>query len=261
MYFVSLTVACIWCNILCTMFRSIFLLVLFLCGCVSGWHAPADFVYRVVPAGDFDIVTWQKITDADAPIHIYIEGDGHSFDSRGVPTDNPTPRGTFLRDLAVEDDAPNVVYMARPCQFIMSDTCNQSDWTDGRFSKRVIDSMSIAVSKVAGNRPIILIGYSGGAMISGLIIENSPDLDVKKWITVAGVLNHKIWTDYFGDSPLSASLSLDELPNVPQLHYVAENDDVVPMALTYAVAKPADIVVVQDATHDDFGNLKLNFDF
>lgn len=260
MQFVCLTGSFVCCSIVCTVFISRLFYFLFLCGCASAWNAPDDFVYRVIPAGNFDIATWGKITDASAPVHVYIEGDGHSFDSRGAPTGDPTPHSTFLRDLAMSDEASNVVYMARPCQFIMSDSCTQTDWTDGRFSKKVIDSMATAVSKVVQGRPLILIGYSGGAMVAGLMIETHDELNVKKWITIAGVLNHKIWTDYFGDSPLSASLSLEKLPDVPQIHYVAEKDKVVPTTLTYAVAAPKDVVVVPGATHDDFGQLHLNFD-
>ena len=234
-------------------------ILLILCGCVSDWRPSPDFNYKVIEAGGFDIVTWGKLTDNVSPVHIYIEGDGHSFDSHGFPTADPTPRSTFMRDLAMSDTTPNVVYVARPCQFIMSETCKESDWTDGRFSKRVVDSMASVVRKVSDKRSIILVGYSGGAMITGLIIDNYPDLNVQKWITIAGVLNHKIWTDYFGDSPLKSSMYLDKLPNMSQRHYVAKNDKVVPISLTFAVANPEDIVVVENATHDNFGQLKLDF--
>lgn len=239
-------------------FGRLFFLLL-LCGCVSDWQPSSDFNYDLVETDSFDIVTWGRLKDSVSPVHIYIEGDGHSFNSYGVPTEDPTPRSTFMRDLAMSDNAPNVVYVARPCQFVMSETCKQADWTDGRFSKRVVDSMASVVRKVSDKRPIILVGYSGGAMISGLIIDNYTDLNVQKWITIAGVLNHKIWTDYFGDSPLKSSMYLDKLPDVPQLHYVAKDDKVVPIPLTFAVANSEDIVVVENATHDNFGKLKLNF--
>lgn len=235
--------------------------VFFLTGCVSAtnWHAPDDFIYTPISTDTFEIATWQKITNATAPIHIYIEGDGHSFNGRGMPTNDPTPHDTFLRDLATANTTPNVVYVARPCQYIMSPTCAQSDWTDGRFSPRVINSMAAVVKKIAASRPIILIGYSGGAMVSGLIIQNYPDLNVEKWITIAGVLNHSDWTEYFGDSPLSHSLNLDALPNVQQVHYAAESDKTVPIVLTYKWTGGANTIVVPNATHNSFDNLVLNF--
>ena len=235
------------------------LVLLLLCGCVSDWRAPSNFVYKSIRAGDFEIATWQKITDSTAPIHIYIEGDGHAFDGRGIPTSNPTPHGTFMRDLAGSDSAANVVYMARPCQYIMSPNCNQSDWTYGRFSHRVIKSVSDAIKSVSGIRPIILVGYSGGAMVSGLVIQNYPELNVRQWITIAGVLNHQDWTEFFGDSPLKTSLNLDGLPHVPQLHYVAENDKTVPGALSAKWTGGTNVIVVPNATHDNFNNIKLDF--
>lgn len=232
-----------------------------LCGCVSTWHAPDDFLFVPVKSGGYEIATWQKITNPKDDIHIYIEGDGRSFDSRGRPNYDPTPRGTFLRDIATSDNAANVVYMARPCQFIMSDSCTKSDWTDGRFSQKIIDSMSGAVKEISKDTPIILIGYSGGAMISGLIIENAPELNVKKWITIAGVLNHADWTEYFGDTSLSYSLNLNELPQVKQLHYVAEKDAVVPPELTKKWARGQNIVIIKNATHDDFGDFSIDFTY
>lgn len=236
-----------------------FISLFLLSGCVSGWRASDDFLYVPIKAGDFEIVTWQKITNSDSAVHIYIEGDGRAFDGYGIPTNDPTPVGTLVRDLAMSDAAENVVYVARPCQFIISDKCTQSDWTDGRFSERIIDSMAAVIKTVSKGREIILIGYSGGAMVSGLIIAEEPELKVRKWITIAGVLNHNIWTNYFGDNPLSASMTLDKLPNVHQLHYVAENDEIVPLWMTQFMADEEDIIIVPGATHNNFGNLQIDF--
>lgn len=241
------------------MSRFALMLLFLLSGCVADWRAPDDFIYRPIKTEFFDIASWQHITDDTGPIHIYIEGDGRSFNAYGVPTDDPTPHDTVLRDMAMSDNSANVVYLARPCQFIMSPSCTQSDWTDGRFSARVIDSMADAVASVAGNRQIILIGYSGGAMVSGLIINNNPDLDVIQWITIAGVLNHAAWTEYFGDSPLTKSLNMDIVPDVPQIHYVGSNDVVVPPDLIQIPSIADNRIIVPNAVHGDFGDLRLDF--
>ena len=97
--------------------------------------------------------------------------------------------------------------------------------------------------------------------MSGLIIEKYPELNVKKWITIAGVLNHSDWTEYFGDSPLIHSMNLDTLPRVHQLHYAAENDKTVPNSLTMQWTGGADTIIVPTATHDDFENLILDFTY
>lgn len=233
-------------------------MTLFLCGCAATWTPRPDFAYVPVSAGKYEIVTYQKINDATSPIHIYIEGDGHAFDSRGIPTNDPTPRGTMMRDLAMRDKAANVAYVARPCQFIMPDTCDEHDWTDGRFSEKIIDAMSNVIQRVAGTRPIVLVGYSGGAMVSGLIIARNPQLLVTEWVTVAGVLNHRAWTEHFGDTPLLRSLDLEKIPNTPSRHFVGTRDKVVPMELTRsALGNTGHIIEIPGAGHADFADIDI----
>lgn len=230
-----------------------------LAGCVgTNWQMPDDFVYVPINAGDYEIATWQKISNPkNDRIHIYIEGDGNSFDSDGQPTDDPTPRGTFLRETMIQDEAENVAYVARPCQFIMSENCSQTDWTTGRFSQKIIDAESAVVKHIAGNKKITLVGYSGGAMVSGLIIKQNPDLKIEKWITIAGVLNHKQWTNHFGDKPLVDSLDMDNLPKVAQVHFFGDKDEVVSPVLVTKWADKKNTEIVPNATHSDFGDLKI----
>lgn len=93
--------------------------LLFLTGCTT-IKIPADFVYKEVETRDFTLASWQKVTNPAAPYKIYIEGDGYAFNARGKVTQDPTPRGTLVRELAFGDDSPNVIYLARPCQYIKS---------------------------------------------------------------------------------------------------------------------------------------------
>lgn len=233
-----------------------------LCGltaCTSMMVGPYAFTYIPIQTKNFEIATWQHLTNASDPVHIYIEGDGYAFDKHGHPTRNPTPRSHLVRNMAARDNATNVVYMARPCQYIKSENCDVSDWTNGRFSKDVLASMYDAVKIIAKNRPIIFVGYSGGAMISGLLIQTYPDLNVQKWITVAGVLNHDDWTEYFGDDALNKSLNMNKLPHIPQLHYIADGDTVVPNQLSRQWAKQSDIIVIDDADHDSLRDIDLDF--
>lgn len=231
-----------------------FMFCVYLTGCAAPVHSlPDDFVYVPIQTDEFNIATWQKISDKTGPVRIYIEGDGYAFDAYGRPTQNPTPHGDTVRRMATRDNAPNVVYMARPCQYITQNTCDVSDWTSGRFAPRIVSAMSNAVRNVAGTRPIILIGYSGGAMLSGLIITQNPDLNISQWITVAGVLNHGEWTRYFGDTPLSDSVDMHELPRVPQCHYVAANDSVVPRELSQKWTR-GNMTVVDGTRHNDWGD-------
>ena len=104
------------------MWRTIFILLFTLVSCVDTMH---DDMFIVKPHDNklYSVATIQKITDNTATLHVYIEGDGRSFDKHGHATSNPTPRSHFMRDMAAADNSPNVVYIARPCQFVMDDKC------------------------------------------------------------------------------------------------------------------------------------------
>lgn len=219
----------------------------FLASCTF-MRVPDFFVYREIKTQNYKLASWQKKLNSNTPIRIYIEGDGHAFNHIGMPTSDPTPRGTFLRQIAFNDPHENVVYLARPCQFVKDKNCQQIDWTTGRFSKKVIDSMAQAVQKIASNHPIVLIGYSGGGLVSGLIIDQHPELKVIKWITLAGVLNHTKWTESLKLPPLKNSLDLKKMPNVEQHHYVGDKDEIVPFQLTQDIT-PKNITILSGATH------------
>ena len=70
---------------------------------------PADFVYKEVETRNFTLASRQKVTNPAAPYKIYIEGDGYAFNAR---------------EPAFDDDSPNVIYLARPCQYIKSGICS-----------------------------------------------------------------------------------------------------------------------------------------
>ena len=238
--------------------RGVLFLLFSLSGCVGiNITPPESFTYKEIQTDIYRLAAWEKITDNKLPIHIYIEGDGNAFNKYGRPTKNPTPRSNFLRKIAFNDSYPNVIYLARPCQYILDSKCSQQDWTTGRFSQNVIDSTSQAIKQISDKQSVILIGYSGGAMVSGLVITQHPELKIDKWITIAGVLNHKDWTEYFDDLPLADSVNLTNLPNVKQTHFVGEKDKVVPLSLSKKWIKESNIIIVPNATHDDFGNIKI----
>jgi pimeloyl-ACP methyl ester carboxylesterase len=204
-----------------------------------------DFVYKEIQTDYFTIAVWQKTglssnskynSKYNPEYIIYIEGDGNSFNSRGYPTLNPTPKDSKLKKLAFKSKSDNVIYMARPCQFVKDKKCNQSYWTATRFSKEVIDSMSQAIKSIIEDNEVILVGYSGGAQVSGLIAVGDYNINITKLITIAGNLDHKSWTNHHKISKLSGSLDLndykEEYLKIPQIHYVGERDKVVPSFLT-----------------------------
>lgn len=132
--------------------------LLFLTGCTA-IKVPADFVYKEVETRDFILASWQKVTNPAAPYKIYIEGDGYAFNARGKATQDPTPRGTLVRELAFGDNSPNIIYLARPCQYIKSAVCSKRHWTTARFAPEVINAEYEAIKNIAGNNPVILVGF------------------------------------------------------------------------------------------------------
>lgn len=234
--------------------KIILVLCCFLAGCAYR-HPLADFRFQTEPAGSYVVASWSKVEAPGQPVKIYIEGDGEALNADGRPAGDPTPRNLFWRKIAGADPSPNVVYLARPCQFIPAGACAPTDWTSGRFSPKIIDAMDAAVRqamKKARTDQVVLLGYDGGAQVAGLIAVRHP-AGVRKLITVAGVLDHKAWTSHHGYKPLSHSLNLADkraqLAPIPQIHYVGGRDDVAPPALAQAVADEKTIVVVPRATH------------
>ena len=230
----------------------IFFILLIFCSCSTlKTKPPSDFVYKEIKTDDYVLASWQKIKDNDSLVKIYIEGDGNAYNSKGYPTTDPTPKSHFLRKIAFSDTSENVVYLARPCQYIKSNSYDKIDWTTGRFSLKLVNNMAQAIKKIAGDKRVILIGYSGGALLCGLIVNHYQDeLNIIRWITIAGLLNHTRWTKYFDYIPLKYSLDLNTIPNIPQTHYIGKKDTVIPCWLTLQCVDEKDCVIIEKATHN-----------
>ena len=228
--------------------------LLFITACQSAVVVPPEFEYKEIKAGKFTLASWQKISDLNAPLKIYIEGDGRAFTASGRVSANPTPRGTLVRKLAFGDNNPNVVYLARPCQFVKTPECAAKYWSEARFAPEVIESSAVAIRSLAQNRPVVLVGYSGGAQIAGLTSVIHPEIKVKKLITIAGNLDHVAWMKYHHLPMLDKSLNLSdykaEFRLIPQIHYVGEKDDIIPPKLTYEFTNNQSLIrEIEGASH------------
>lgn len=237
-------------------YRNLFLLTsLLLTACMtSEVQVPEDFKYQEVPTKNFLIASWKKYKNPNSDFKVYIEGDGASFDAYGRPTGDPTPRGDFMRNLAFSDPSPNVIYLARPCQFVDDFSCNQRFWTGARFSPFVIESECEAIAALT-SKPVTLIGYSGGGMVAGLLSLFCPVVPTKKVITIAGNLDHLTWTRMERLTPLNESMNLadykDQFAKVPQHHYVGSKDTVVPYNITMqTIPERSNVTLVTGATHN-----------
>ncbi len=209
-----------------------------LSGCVS-LPEKQGFVFQKIQTSAFDLASWARVERSHPFLRIYLEGDGFAWRTPYRPSYNPTPLTTLVLDLAEKDKNNNVVYLARPCQYIFSKQCDVYFWTIGRFDERIIQAQIEAVKHLIQTyqaKEVQLIGYSGGATVALLVALNVPE--VSSVITLAGVLDHEAWTTYHQDTPLKGSLNpmaeKKRLALLPQRHYVGEKDKTVPPALTQA---------------------------
>lgn len=162
---------------------------------------------------------------------IYIEGDGLAWISAQRPSLNPTPILPLALQLALAQPDGSAVYLARPYQYVDGGVaCHQRYWTDARFAEEVVAASNAAIDllkqKFAATH-IQLVGYSGGGAVAVLLAARRTD--VIGLVTVAGNLNHILWSRQHRLSPLSGSLNPLEvrhkLHSVEQLHLVGGRDE------------------------------------
>lgn len=215
---------------------------------------PQEFERKDITTSTFTLTAWHKNIGQAQSVKIYIEGDGHSFNAHGFPTSDPTPHSYFLREIAFADKNNQVTYLARPCQFHKDKKCEAKYWSTARFSAEVIKAEADAVKKIAGDKPVILIGYSGGAQVAALIGVLYPEIKVKKIITIAGNLDHQTWTSRLNLLPLSQSLNLadyqEDFFKINQIHYIGAKDTIIlPDITKNFVQNKAPVKQIDEATH------------
>ena len=78
---------------------------------------------------------------------------------------------------------------------------------------------------------------------------------MKKIITIAGNLDHLVWTQYHDLPPLNESMNLEnykkQYKKIPQINYVGSRDEVIPPHLVKDFINDDTLVVeVNEATHN-----------
>lgn len=198
------------------------------------------FIKKLVQGDQFLLTTYQKIADQNQPYVFYIESDGHAFMSYGV-SDDPTPYHPLLLKLAAVDPRPNVVYIARPCQYTpmnLNPKCTESTifWTTKRLSEEVVTSINQVIKTINNGKPFSLVGYSGGGGVAVLVAARNRH--VKDIITLAGNLDIISFSDFHSPTsdPQKRQLvdSLNpidyatKINQIPQLHIAGGRDKKVP---------------------------------
>ena len=195
---------------------------------------------RAVFKGEtFDLVSYSAVPTKTRVLTVYIEGDGFAWLTSSKPSLNPTPLHPVGLKLAISQQTGEAAYLARPCQFTKTISwrgCQTAFWTNKRFSEEVIADTNTALSSLKlafAASELRLVGYSGGAAVALLLAARRDD--VKTVITVAGNLNHQAWTSLKKLAPLDGSLNpidyLNKLHLIKQIHFVGENDTIIPKVL------------------------------
>lgn len=183
----------------------------------------------------YTLFGFKRVNAPNLPLHVYIEGDGFAWQQRHRPSNDPTPLNPVGLRLAAEDLHPNVVYLARPCQYLraQSPACSSVKWTHHRFSVELIGVMNGAINQIIQSDAlpaVRLYGYSGGGAMAVLVASERSD--VREVRTVAANLDTALWVKHHGVSPMQGSLNpaniAAKLSSVPQLHIAGSADEVVP---------------------------------
>lgn len=187
-----------------------------------------------IPAGEFTIMSYQRAMAKGQPANIYIEDDGADGADHSLKGD-PTPIDPVALRMAADDMSPNVIYLARPCQFVNTlgvRPCTAALYTTNRFSPQVLDAMNAALDNAKKNNnlgDLNLIGVGGGAAVA--VELAAVRTDVKSLKFVGGTLDTSVLRpgpDKDGKTPpnpYSGSLNpIDAAPRVasiPQTFTVA----------------------------------------
>jgi pimeloyl-ACP methyl ester carboxylesterase len=210
-------------------------------------------------AGAFTLAGWQRDIGSQ-PLVVFIEGDGYAWADRNQPSTNPTPYRPVGLELAAAHTGNQVLYLARPCQYIpLSEepNCNVTIWTTARFSPTVIDAFDQALTAAKRERGagrLVLVGYSGGGVIATALAARRPD--VAGLITIAAPLNLPDWTALHGVSPMTGSVDpmglAGKLAGLRQRHIAGGNDTVVPVPIikSFADRVGVPVTVVADMPHN-----------
>lgn len=211
--------------------------------------AQAGFtLYRT--SSPLPVLAAARLLPAHGPIWVFIEGDGYAWQTPRRPSGDPTPRQPIALHLAAATPDRSVIYLGRPCQYGLAASCEVQHWTNARFAPPIIESLNAALTAILAQdpgRPLLLIGFSGGATIARALLARRHD--IVGLVSVAGVLDADLWTAYHKVTPLSPIAPLAGLHHLAQLHFAGADDPIVPPALLAKTALPGTLFSLPDTGH------------
>lgn len=162
---------------------------------------------------------------------IFIEGDGVSWVDKFTKSNNPTPKDPVSLKIMLNDQRKcTKIYLARPFQYIDFEGDFSYFWTNGRYSKKILQVYHKVINQLKielGLENFDLLGYSGSGAILAILACTRDD--VKSFTTFAGNIDHIEWSKYHGISIMKDSIDpmiyKDKLSLIKQIHHVGEYDD------------------------------------
>lgn len=190
-----------------------------------------SFKKVIYDKGFIDIFSLQK-TINEQEVIVYIEGDGLSWIDRFTPSSDPTPVDPLTFKLAKLDQSLNVIYLARPRQYVISNECRKEIWTKLQYSKAILGLYEQILDEIAQKHSEVhLIGYSGGSVIA-MHLASLDNEKVKSVRTIAGNINPNEFTKLLNLSSYQTSINLDliddKIKDISQTHYYGNKDKVIP---------------------------------
>jgi len=197
-------------------------------GCASQWPIlkedtakhlalPAFMINRSIPADPFTLTAYERVRQPGSAITIYIEDEGQSKTS--TVFSDPTPANPVALHIATRDLGPNVIYLARPCQYTdlsNGKSCPKEFWTTKRYAPEVLNGVNAALDDIKARYQATgfnLVGYAGGGTVAVLL--GGLRSDVASIRTIAGDLD-------------TGSVSADaatKTAKIPQLHFIGIYDE------------------------------------
>ncbi len=225
---------------------------------------PVHMVPRLIKTDNFALQSYDRIHDwKGGSAKIYIEGETDNWITDRKLSFNPTPREPVGIKLASYDSAPNVIWIARPCQYQGLDdkSCENNDyWGSAQFAPEVIASYHQALDDIKqryGISSFELVGYSGGGVIAALLAAERDDVTSLR--TVATPLDHMAFTQIHKLESWNKSKNpidqADRLATIPQRHFIGAQDQLVPPAIYTSYARSIgndncmSVTLVEDADH------------
>ena len=194
-----------------------------------------------IKTSTFNLFSMQKISNSckNQDMKVYIEGDGLAWRTRSRMSDDPTPLNPIGLSLMLSDNSNCKVYIARPCQYLKQNICENKYWTSHRFNTKIIQSFNEALNNLKvkyKNNSFSLVGYSGGGAIATLMTSRRDD--VSRLITVAGNIDTDKWVKFHRISPLYGSLNpadyTKNLESIEQYHLIGNKDKVIPRYIFFS---------------------------